>query len=384
MRSSSESWRICCKSFLLRRRNLMKKMNLFGKLITTGVLSVSMLAGCGSSGNSASYAASAPTAANGSEYYAEEAADYDYGFDSYEVKTDDASGSTASAPETVDTSRKLITTSYLDVETKEFDQLYADVENYVKQAGGYLESINTYNGSRYYGDVVERHADLTVRIPADKLDDFIKQIGNAGNITNRTQSVEDITLTYVDLEAHEKTLRDEEARLEEFLREAESIEDMIYIEERLANIRYQIESMESQLRTYDNKVNYATIYLNISEVVEYTPVVYEEPTTWERMKDGFSEQLEDIATFFKNFAVWFVSHFIYLIFWGAVIFGIVKWILYLGSDKRAAKLAAKAASKQKAQYEAYQNTMNNLAGTEPVVGNSTAQPQDQAKTEEKK
>ena len=362
----------------------MKKMNLFGKLITTGVLSVSMLAGCGSSGNSASYAASAPTAANGSEYYAEEAADYDYGFDSYEVKTDDASGSTASAPETVDTSRKLITTSYLDVETKEFDQLYADVENYVKQAGGYLESINTYNGSRYYGDVVERHADLTVRIPADKLDDFIKQIGNAGNITNRTQSVEDITLTYVDLEAHEKTLRDEEARLEEFLREAESIEDMIYIEDRLANIRYQIESMESQLRTYDNKVNYATIYLNISEVVEYTPVVYEEPTTWERMKDGFSEQLEDIATFFKNFAVWFVSHFIYLIFWGAVIFGIVKWILYLGSDKRAAKLAAKAASKQKAQYEAYQNTMNNLAGTEPVVGNSTAQPQAQAKPEEKK
>ncbi len=352
----------------------MKRMNLFGKLAIVTVLGASMLAGCGNSYSADSAGgnyAVAPSAANGAEYAAETADyyDYDYGFEGSEVKMDDSTGSSVSTPTTVDTSRKLITTSYLDVETKEFDQLYADVESYVNSHGGYLESINTYNGSRYYGEVVERHADLTVRIPAEKLDDFIKEIGNAGNITNRTQNVEDITLTYVDLEAHEKTLRDEEARLEEFLREAESIEDMIYIEDRLANVRYQIESMESQLRTYDNKVNYATVYLNISEVVEYTPVVYEEPTTWQRMKEGFSEQLKDIGNFFKNFAVWFVGHFIYLIFWGLVIFAIVKWILYMASDKRAAKLAAKAASKQKAQYDAYQQTMNSLTKAAPVTNN---------------
>ncbi len=356
----------------------MKRMNLFGKLAIVTVLGASMLAGCGNAHASDSYMSGNTTQAVNSVEYAAEASDYydyeyDYGFDGSEVKMEDG---TTSAPTTVDTSRKLITTSYLDVETKEFDQLYSDVENYVNSHGGYLESINTYNGSRYYGEVVERHADLTVRIPAEKLDDFIKEIGNAGNITNRSQNVEDITLTYVDLEAHKKTLRDEEARLEEFLREAETIEDMIYIEDRLANVRYQIESMESQLRTFDNKVNYATVYLNISEVVEYTPVVYEEPTTWERMKDGFEEQLEDIATFFKNFAVWFVSHFIYLIFWGAIIFAIVKWILYMGSEKRAAKLAAKAAAKQKAQYEAYQNTMNQGA---PQV-----KPQAQPKAPEEK
>ncbi len=357
----------------------MKKMNLFGKLIIAGAVSVSMLAGCGSAADSGSNYAVAPQAVNTADYYAEESIadyEYDYGFDNYEMKVDDSGSTSAQPSAAIDTSRKLVTTSYLDVETKEFDQLYADVENYVNAAGGYLESINTYNGSRYHGEVVERHADLTVRIPAAKLDEFIKQIGNAGNITNRSQNVEDITLTYVDLEAHKKTLRDEEARLEEFLREAETIEDMIYIEDRLANVRYQIESMESQLRTFDNKVNYATVYLNISEVVEYTPVVYEEPTTWERMKDGFEEQLEDIATFFKNFAVWFVSHFIYLIFWGAIIFAIVKWILYMGSEKRAAKLAAKAAAKQKAQYEAYQNTMNQGA---PQV-----KPQTQPKAPEEK
>jgi hypothetical protein len=366
---------------------IMKKMKMFKKLLLGTVIGATLLAGCGSadaaSGNS-SYAVSNATAGDyyGGDYsYAQEEAAYDmeyeYGFDSYDVAEapkEADTGSTASSPRTVDTIRKLITTAYVDVETKEFDKLYDDIDNYVKGAGGYLESINTYNGSRYHGEVVERHANLTVRIPADKLDAFLEEIGNAGNITNRTQNVEDITLTYVDLEAHKKTLQDEQDRLEEFLRNAETIEDMIYIEDRLANIRYQLESMESQLRTYDNKVNYSTVYLTIDEVVEYTPVVYEEPTTLERMKEGFLESVEDLTDWCKNFAVWFVSNFIFLIIWGIIIFIIVKWILYMASDKRAAKKAAKLAQKQKAQYEAYQNTMNGQAPVQNAAPSQNAGP----------
>ena len=372
---------------------IMKKMKMFKKLLLGTVIGATLLAGCGSAdyatGNGG-YAVSNATAGDyyGGDYsYPEEAtAEYEYGFDSYETEAPKGAdtGSTVSSPRTVDTSRKLITTAYVDVETKEFDKLYDDIENYVKGAGGYLESINTYNGSRYNGEVVERHANLTVRIPADKLDAFLEEIGNAGNITNRTQNVEDITLTYVDLEAHKKTLQDEQARLEEFLRNAETIEDMIYIEDRLANIRYQLESMESQLRTYDNKVNYSTVYLTIDEVVEYTPVVYEEPTTLERMKEGFLESVEDLTDWCKNFAVWFVSNFIFLIIWGIIIFIIVKWIIYMASDKRAAKKAAKLAKKQKAQYEAYQNTMNGQAPVQNGAPSQNAAPSQPAAGPENK
>ena len=357
----------------------MKKMKMFRKLLIGAFAGMVVLGGCGG------YSASDSYSGNGAYYESPQVAmntaypeDYDYGYyDDYAAaeaemafaKDDSYSGGTnTSRPETVDTSRKLITTANVDVETKEFDKLFSDVESYVKANGGYLESINTYNGSRYHGDVIERHANLTVRIPAEKLDAFLEELGNAGNITSRSQNVEDITLTYVDLEAHKKTLQEEEARLNEFLREAETIEDMIYIEDRLSNIRYQLESMESQLRTYDNKVNYSTIYLNINEVVEYTPVVYEAPTVGQRMKDGFLDTVEDIKEWFEDAAVWVVSNCIYLIIWAVVIFVLVKWILYMASDKRAAKKAAKLAKKQKAQYEAYQNTMNTLASAEPVTG----------------
>ena len=65
------------------------------------------------------------------------------------------------------------------------------------------------------------------------------------------------------------------------MEKAESIEDIITIEQRLSNVRYQIESMEAQLRTYDNKVDYSTVHLDVSEVKELTPV--HEETLWERI-----------------------------------------------------------------------------------------------------
>mgnify|MGYP002226154573 CR=1 FL=1 len=81
-----------------------------------------------------------------------------------------------------------------------------------------------------------------------------------------------MTLTYVDLQSHRDALQTEQERLLQLLEQAESIEDIITIEQRLSDVRYQLESMESQLRSYDNQVDYSTVYLYIDEVEVYTPV----------------------------------------------------------------------------------------------------------------
>ena len=69
-----------------------------------------------------------------------------------------------------------------------------------------------------------------------------------------------MTLQYVDLESHKKALTTEQDRLIELMEQAETVEDIITIEGRLSEVRYQLESMESQLRTYDNKIDYSTVY----------------------------------------------------------------------------------------------------------------------------
>ena len=283
-----------------------------------------VLTGCGSSKASDSAATASTT--NGS-YYAEDAAaesiEYSEGFVAgtgamEEDKTE------ASADVTV-TDRKLIKTVDMDVETQEFDTLLSTIESRVKELGGYIENMNTYNGSSYYGYGGTRDADMTIRVPKDQLDAFLNTVTGISNVIRRSDNVEDVTLAYVDLESHRDALRTEQDRLLELLERAESIEDIITIEQRLSDVRYQLESMESQLRTYDNQVDYSTVYLYIEEVEIYTPA--EEDTVWERISSGFAESLRNIGDGFVEFGMWFVVTIPYIIVW-AVIIVILVFLFY--------------------------------------------------------
>lgn len=217
--------------------------------------------------------------------------------------------------------RKLIKTVELEVETKEFEQTMSVLETQIQELGGYVESMDTYNGSSYSGYSANRNAHLTVRIPGEKLSGFLKTMADIGNIVRRYDNVEDVTLSYVDMESRRNTLRTEQSRLLEFLDKAETIEEIITIEQRLSEVRYQLESMESQLRTIDNLVDYSTVELSISEVKELTPV--EEPTVWERISEGFGESLLSIGHGALEFGIWFLVHIPYLVIWGVIIAVIV-------------------------------------------------------------
>ena len=52
----------------------------------------------------------------------------------------------------------------------------------------------------------------------------------------------------------------------ELMAKAENVDAVIAIESRLSEVLYELESIKSSLRVYDNQVLYSTIYLNINEV----------------------------------------------------------------------------------------------------------------------
>lgn len=247
--------------------------------------------------------------------------------------------------------RKLIKTVDLNVETKEFDKMMTALTEQVDALGGYIENMETYNGSAYASYRNTRNANLTIRIPKNRLDGFLETVSGISNVVRKSEYVEDVTLAYVDLESHKNALRTEQTRLLELLEKADSIEDIIVIEQRLSEVRYELESMESQLRTYDNKVDYSTVYLNINEVKELTPV--EEETVWERMGNGFKSSLVDIGEGARELGIWFVVHIPYLVIWAAVIVIIVAVHKKLRKNRRARK-AKKAALKNAAEAAAPQ------------------------------
>lgn len=241
------------------------------------------------------------------------------------------------------TSRKLIKTVNIHAETEDFDALVPNLQRQVETLGGYIESISVYDVSSYYleeQEVKQRCANLTARVPKEKLDGFLAQVGEQTNVTSRSENVEDVTLQYVDLESHKKVLLTEQERLLTLMEQAESVEDIIAIEGRLSEVRYQLESMESQLRTYDNRIDYSTVYLAIEEVRKYSPP--QTATVWQRIENGFMKSLSDIGFGIRDFAIGFVidiPYIVLLIVLIAVAVLVVR-ILWKVWEKRRAKRAA--------------------------------------------
>ena len=346
---------------------------LFGKKTIVTMLAVCMaltFASCGSSGTS-SYdsAMSSPmeqSAVNGAGGFVEYKAEMESAVVTDELM-DSASATESGSTGAVATDRKLIKTVDMHVETQGFDELMATIEEQVTALGGYIESMNTYNGSSYSGYRSVRDADMTLRIPKQNLDAFLNTVSDISNVVRRSDNVEDVTLAYVDLESHRDALRTEQTRLLELLEKAETIEDIITIEERLSNVRYQLESMESQLRTYDNQVDYSTVYLNVEEVEIYTPV--EEDTVWERISEGFMESLDNVGEGFVEFGIWFVVNLPYLVVWAVLIAAFIAFVVWLvkHSEKKQKKVSGKAGAygaQQNVQNTATQNMQQNIRPTE--------------------
>jgi hypothetical protein len=228
------------------------------------------------------------------------------------------SGSAAALP----ADRKLIRTIGIDAETEDLGSLLDSLTARIAELNGYVEAKELRNGSNY-GGYIRRNLYMTVRIPADKADAFLANVSENTNVVSSSENVDDVTLQYVDTESRVKALETEQARLMELLAQAETLEDMLKIEDRLTDVRYELERYASYLRTMDNQISYATVNLSITEVKEYTPVVEEEPTVWQRIAEGFGRSLKDIGRGAKEFFIWVVVNSPYLLIWGIIVTGIV-------------------------------------------------------------
>ncbi|MDE6751023.1 MAG: DUF4349 domain-containing protein [Lachnospiraceae bacterium] len=256
--------------------------------------------------------------------------------------------------------RKLIKTVDLSVETESYDTLVAGLESQIAELGGYIEYQYQYNGSGYSNYEETRYANMQVRIPVNRLEEFIVRVGEQSNITNKEERVEDVTLRYVDLESHKKALLTEQDRLLDLLTVAETVEDIITIEQRLSDVRYQLESMESQLRTLDNQIDYSTINLSIREVKRLTPT--QEKTVWDKIKNGFSESIYNVGHGLVNFFIWFVVNIPYIVIWAVVLFVAFLIIKAIIKKKKLRKSSDKKSQKEEGKH---------INGTDAATGTST-------------
>lgn len=218
--------------------------------------------------------------------------------------TDPARTSDETSPAPVE--RKLIRNVSMNLETREFDALTKSISDAVTFFGGYMEQADVSGNSLYWsGERSSRYSNITARIPENKLDAFLTEVSRQGNVTYKNESVQDVTLQYTDITSRKKTLQMEQERLWELLEKAESVDAVIALEARLSEVRYQLESIESQLRTLDNQIVYSTVYLSIQEVQVLTST--DPDTIPVRIQKGLSRSFNTLKISSVDFLVWFIS-----------------------------------------------------------------------------
>lgn len=238
----------------------------------------------------------------------------------------ESAGSTIMSPEkdsnsTVESERKIIKTVKISAETKEFDKTVDNIEKMCAEIGGYIES-SSVNGNSLNNKKGSRSATYTLRIPAEKLDDFTGSIENSVNVTNLSSNIDEITDSYYDAVARLSVLESQKESLQKMydsFTNYSDINDMMVVQDKLYDVIEEIESYKARIKAYDNKVEFSTIYVNLSEVVEYTEPDVEEKGFGKRLGEAFVSGWTNFFDGFQDFAVWFVEASPLLMLWAIIV-----------------------------------------------------------------
>ncbi len=158
----------------------------------------------------------------------------------------------------------------------------------------------------------------SLRIPVADLDAAMKDLRVLGRVANEEESGEDVTQEHADLDQRLKTARDTEDRLRAILQQRTgSVSDVLQVEEEIARVRGDIESMEAEQTNLEHRVDFASIDLSVT--VDYSPTPGAAPLSV-RVRNAF-------VAGYRNAAGTVVGIFLFLIAYGLTI---LIWIAILG------------------------------------------------------
>ncbi len=204
--------------------------------------------------------------------------------------------------------RKIIFEGDMRIETTEFDEDFNRINDTVASFGGYYESKSVYGTKPVNWNDKGRTAQLVVRISSNKFDDFITNIKGYGQTVSMSTSGRDVSLQYFDTETHLKALRIRQERLLDLLENAKKLQDIISLEQELANVDYQIQSYEIELRTYDSLIDFSTITVELKELNQIERIATSgKQDIGTRIKTGFYSVLNVLTEIGEGLLIFLIS-----------------------------------------------------------------------------
>ncbi|WP_425539085.1 DUF4349 domain-containing protein [Microaceticoccus formicicus] len=238
---------------------------------------------------------------------------------------------------------KVIVTIDMNFETTKFEESVEKINEAAKAVKAYVQDSNIEFGSSYNRKV--KYAYITIRVPKDKVEEFKASLGEGvGTLISENISKSDVTKTYRDNETRLRVLQDKENRLRELLKKAETVENIIEIENSLSETITKIEIIKSDLQNIDDKVDYSTVYIQLKEVKVITQV--ETPTTsyFDRLKNAVSGSMKEFVEGMGDLLISFIYFFPNLIL--LIILFVILRLIYKFLKKRLKGFKFKSTKKK--------------------------------------
>ncbi len=221
------------------------------------------------------------------------------------------------AENTAENGEKIIKTVTVEMETLEFDAMLENLQQEIESFGGFVQTSSQSGSSINAGRYNSRSANFCVRIPSGKLNEFLQALSGIGNVLYTEQTADDVTAQYTDYELRLNTLRTQYDRLNELLSQAEDLEQVLQIEDKLADVQYEMDSITGTLNSIDDKVDLSTINISVREVRQYQEV--QQQGFWDKLVSTVKDSLSQFGTAMQNVFLGLVWALPYLVIIAAVV-----------------------------------------------------------------
>jgi hypothetical protein len=166
----------------------------------------------------------------------------------------------------------------------------------------------------------------SLRIPAAELPAAIGEIRGLGRLENESQSGEDVTRQHTDLAARLKTARETEERFRAILQQRTGkLSDVLEVEQSIARVRGEIESMEAEQKALEHRVDFASVEIQLTE--EYKAQLSSPDSVSARIYNAFVAGYHNATETLLGFLLFFEEYGPSVVIW-LVVLGLPAFLVW--------------------------------------------------------
>lgn len=211
--------------------------------------------------------------------------------------------------------KKIIRTGNVSLEVSSLTDTISQVEQWVNKFGGYISNSNEDSRNVY----------ICAHIPSSKFDEAFGETGTFGKLVSKNISSRDVSDQFYDLEGRLNTQKTLLKKMNEYLKTAKDMNDILKIESKISSVTNEIERMTGQMNRLSKQIDYSQIDISANLPMNQNESGFILPDTKSKAREFIGNVLEFFASFLFNI--------LYILIFGTAVSLLVIFLYWIAFGK---------------------------------------------------